>query len=310
MFFELTENGMTEIEPGKIDPERLTVGYVNVDELVACAGLLGFDENTVSSCRNANSFFRSGVEVHQEYTFTELRIMNLHEEADDYIALYLKRDLIIVVDIVDRDGSTKEKFFAAVKKYPFGRMSCEKILAAFLELLLSGDHAALERIETDLEDQEESLIRDKLESGFDMELLKSKKRLSRRAGYYAQLMDITDAVHENDNGIFDERQLIHIDNISMRLGGLREETARLRSTVEHLQDAYSSYLDMKLNKTMKLFTVLTSIFFPLTIIVGWYGMNFQNMPELAWRYGYIYVIVLSVITVAAFFIIGKRRKWF
>ena len=203
---------------------------------------------------------------------------------------------------------------ATVSTSPFfsppERMSCEKILAAFLELLLSGDHAALERIETALEDQEESLIRDKISGDFDMELLKSKKRLSRRASYYAQLMDITDAVHENDNGIFNEKQLIHIDNISMRLGSLREETARLRSTVEHLQDAYSSYLDMKLNKTMKLFTVLTSIFFPLTIIVGWYGMNFQNMPELAWRYGYIYVIALSVITVAVFFIIGKRRKWF
>ena len=67
---------------------------------------------------------------------------------------------------------------------------------------------------------------------------------------------------------------------------------------------------MKLNQTMKLFTVITSIFFPLTIIVGWYGMNFQSMPEFAWKYGYLYVILLSVFVVAAFVLLGKRKKWF
>ena len=67
---------------------------------------------------------------------------------------------------------------------------------------------------------------------------------------------------------------------------------------------------MKMNSTMKIFTVLTSIFFPLTIIVGWYGMNFIYMPELMWKYGYLYVIALSVVTVLVFAIIGKKKKWF
>ena len=61
---------------------------------------------------------------------------------------------------------------------------------------------------------------------------------------------------------------------------------------------------------MKVLTVLASIFSPLTIIVGWYGMNFQNMPELTWKYGYVYVIVLSITTVLIFALIGKWKKWF
>ena len=59
---------------------------------------------------------------------------------------------------------------------------------------------------------------------------------------------------------------------------------------------------------MKVFTVITSIFFPLTLIVGWYGMNFTSMPEFAWKYGYVYVIVLSVAVVAALLIVGKRKN--
>ncbi|MBR3737864.1 MAG: magnesium transporter, partial [Eubacterium sp.] len=91
---------------------------------------------------------------------------------------------------------------------------------------------------------------------------------------------------------------------------LREDTDSLSSSVNHLQDAYSASLDIKLNKVMKRFTVITSIFFPLTLIVGWYGMNFQSMPEFAWEYGYVFVIALSVLVVTSLILIGKKKKWF
>ena len=103
---------------------------------------------------------------------------------------------------------------------------------------------------------------------------------------------------------------MYISNIANKIVRLREDVDSLSSTINHLQDAYSSSLDLKLNHTMKVFTVLTSIFFPLTIITGWYGMNFHFMPELAWKYGYIYVIALSVVVVAVLMLIGKKKKWY
>ncbi len=67
-------------------------------------------------------------------------------------------------------------------------------------------------------------------------------------------------------------------------------------------------LDYNLNNIMKLFTVITTIFLPLTLIVGWYGMNFTNMPELTWQYGYPAVIVFSVIVVMFCVIAFKKYK--
>ena len=310
MFFQFSENGMEEIRAGNIDPEILTIGYLNVEELNELNVRFKFDESTIAACKNANTRFRSGVEVHTDYTFTELRILNEHEEADDYIALFMKRNLMLVVDISDEDGSTRAKYLSAVKKYPADKISCEKVLAAFLDSLLAGDYTVLETIELDLSEQEETLFEKKIDKDFNLHLLQTKKLLSKRHSYYAQLIDITDAVCENDNDIFEEANLIYVDNVSKRIVRLREDTSNLKNTVEHLQDAYSSYLDSNMNNTMKIFTVLTSIFFPLTIIVGWYGMNFQFMPEFAWRYGYVYVIVLSIVTVLIFAIIGKWKKWF
>ena len=117
-------------------------------------------------------------------------------------------------------------------------------------------------------------------------------------------------MEENENEIFDEDNMIGITNVCAKITRLREDVDSLSRTAEHLQDAYTSALDLQLNNSMKFFTVLTTIFFPLTIIVGWYGMNFQSMPEFAWKYGYVYVIALSVLIVAALTWIGKKKKWF
>jgi magnesium transporter len=59
---------------------------------------------------------------------------------------------------------------------------------------------------------------------------------------------------------------------------------------------------------MKLFTVITTVFLPLTLMVGWYGMNFDYMPELHWRYGYPALIVISVVVVVLCLILFKKRK--
>lgn len=310
MFYQFTKSGMTQVEPENIDSSIITAGYLTVDELSALSGKFGFDKSTVAACTDADTVFRSGVEVHKEYIFTELRIMNAHEQADDYIALYVKKNLVVVVDISDVDGSTREKYFSAVGRYPADTVCCEKILAAFLDSLLSGDHRVLEIIENDLSEQEDALVEQAIDRDFNLSLLRIKKMLSKRHTYYAQLLDITEAVCENDIGIFTDANLFYVDNVSKRIYRLREDTANLKSTVEHLQDAYSSYLDMGMNRTMKILTVLTSIFYPLTIIVGWYGMNFQSMPEFLWKYGYVYVIALSILTVTVFALIGKWKKWF
>ena len=310
MFYQFTADGRTAVEPENISADVFTAGYVDVAGLAALYERFGFAESTVDSCRNASAFFRTGVEVYKDYTFTELRILNSHEESDDYIALYLKKNLLLVVDIDDADGSTREKLFAAMDRYPAEQLGAAKLLCAFVDALLAGDHKVLEALENDLSEQEEALLEKDPGSDFNSTLLGSKKLLSQRHAYYAQLLDIADAVGENDNDIFSESGLLYVSNLEKRISRLYDDTANLKNTVEHLQDAYSAYLDIRMNQTMKIFTVLTSIFFPLTIIVGWYGMNFQYMPEFAWKYGYVYVIALSIVTVLILIWVGKRKKWF
>ena len=66
---------------------------------------------------------------------------------------------------------------------------------------------------------------------------------------------------------------------------------------------------MHQNRTMTLLTVITTIFMPLTLIAGWYGMNFRYMPELGWRIWYPLVIVISIAVVVFCLIIFKKKRW-
>ena len=83
----------------------------------------------------------------------------------------------------------------------------------------------------------------------------------------------------------------------------------LREYTMQLRDQYHYQLEAKQNKVITLLTVVTTIFMPLTLIAGWYGMNFYNMPELRWEYGYAVIIGVSIIITIIEIIFFKKKKW-
>jgi len=82
-----------------------------------------------------------------------------------------------------------------------------------------------------------------------------------------------------------------------------------REMVADMLDLYLSTQSHRLNLQMRLLTVLSMIFMPLTLIAGIYGMNFENMPELHWRHGYYGVLLLMAVIAAAMLGIFRYRKW-
>ena len=75
-----------------------------------------------------------------------------------------------------------------------------------------------------------------------------------------------------------------------------------------VRDLYQAQLDIKQNRIMTVLTVVTTIFMPLTLIAGWYGMNFRYMPELESRWGYPIVIAVSLLIAIVSLIFFKKKK--
>ena len=77
---------------------------------------------------------------------------------------------------------------------------------------------------------------------------------------------------------------------------------------QQVKDAYQAQIDAKQNSNMQFLTVISTIFFPLTLITGWYGMNFKDMPEL--DNGYPGVVILSVVVILVCILIFKKKNIF
>lgn len=310
MFYQFHDDIIT-IEAEEVSQNCITAGYVTLNELQNIYEKFGFSRSVADACLAAVDNPQSGIEIYDDYTFA---VFNLINEEDvhlkrDCVGICIKKNLFIVVDISDDDGSTRNKFFDSLGRYSCINITTEKLIYAFLDNLISKNSLIIENTELEITRLEELVLKEKATEDFNLLLLKIKKELLIIKKGYEQLIDIGKALEDNENEILEDDDLNYLSNFTEKVKRFREDAVILRDSVNHLQDAYSAYLDLKLNHTMQIFTVVTTIFFPLTLIVGWYGMNFKAMPELTWKYGYLFVVLLSVAVVIALTFAFKKKKW-
>ena len=82
-----------------------------------------------------------------------------------------------------------------------------------------------------------------------------------------------------------------------------------RDLISAMHDTYLSSVNNRMNEVMKILTILATIFIPLTFITGIYGMNFRNMPELYWKYGYFVILAVMLGVGIMMYLFFKRRRW-
>lgn len=309
MFYQF-EDEITTVELEAINPHYITAGYVTLNEFESVYDSFGFSRFAFDFCKSSAGF-GSSVEIYDDYSFAVLNIKNAEHAGKnmDSFAVFIKKNLLVVVDISDDDCSVRDSFLNSLSRYSCIHITLEKLLVGFLDDLIKKDKNAIKESEFEITKLEELVLKNKATDQFNFLLLNLKKEFLVLRNSYEQLIDIVGSLEDNDNEIFEDDDLRYLSNFKDKVKRLREDIDMLRSSVSHLQDAYSSYLDLKTNHIMGVFTVVTTIFFPLTLIVGWYGMNFENMPELSWRYGYLFVIVISILVVSVLTIIMKKRKW-
>ena len=184
----------------------------------------------------------------------------------------------------------------------------ERFLYDLLELTIAGDLTLLEETEHRLNRIEEAILSGETESS-PPELNDIRGDLLDLKLHYGQLIDLSQELEENENGFFREENLRYFHMFTERVIRLRETVTGQREYTTQLRELVQTQLDVRQNRIMTILTVITSIFMPLSLIAGWYGMNFRYMPELEWRYAYPVLTVLCVVIVIVCILWFKRKKW-
>lgn len=186
--------------------------------------------------------------------------------------------------------------------------STGRLFYEILEQLVGKDLHHLEELEDQMIQMEDAALKGELDN-VNSKIMALYKEVIGWMKYYTQLDEMVCELEENKMGLFgnEEENFYHI--LEKRIGRLLNETQLLREHCIQVRELFQAEIDIRQNGIMKILTIVTTIFLPLSLLAGWYGMNFAGMKELSWKYGYEAVIGAGILIVCLSMWIMKKKKF-
>lgn len=250
-------------------------------------------ENSYDNITNYSQF-----EIHTHYIVIAIvaPILNFKE-----IKIYITSSHIV---LKSNSNFCLNAINKIMEKYNFN-MTRGKFIFKLLALLIEYDWDALSLTEKEL-----LAIENKILNNIKINLNDiPKNKITRYYKYYNQLLDIVESLKSTDKLFTSQYENKIIGLLISRISRLKAETAYLRDYVFQLQLMYQTQIEVKQNEIMQTLTIVTTIVLPLSLIAAWYGMNFKNVPETTWDYGYYYVIALSIVIVIISLVVFKKKGY-
>lgn len=222
------------------------------------------------------------------------------------LVFYLKKDMLILVDEAPHMD-------AAIRLLSDGKLFASKTAGDFFCQLLghltSDDPLFLQKLERQMCELEEQIPRME-QKKLHGTLIHIRRDLLILHSYYQQLLYLCESLEENSNHFFTEEECQSFSIHSSRIDRLCHHTQILREYALQIREMCQSQADIRRNHNMQILTVITAIFLPLSLITGWYGMNFRYMPELDSPYGYFVLIVICIFIISVELWLFFKNKWF
>ena len=209
---------------------------------------------------------------------------------------------------IDDSGYVTEQINKIIAAKRWSLPSLERFLFDVLEQIIDRDQIVLEQFDKELDEIESEILAGTDENP-SLRVSRIRSNLRDLRSHYEQLLDLSQELEENENNFFKRENTRYFHLFSQRVSRLHDLTSSLRDFSIQIRDLYQSQLDIRQNRIMALLTIISSIFMPLTLIAGWYGMNFKYMPELEYKAAYPIVIAISIIIVIVSLVFFKKKKW-
>lgn len=212
------------------------------------------------------------------------------------------------VVFIDDEGFASKIIEKIAKTKKYINPCLEKFMYDFLESIIHRDHQILQGFDNKLDAMEADIMNGEAKD-LIMEVSDIRSDLRDMRIHYSQLLDLCQELEENENEFFNENNERYFHLVCQRVQTLYDMTVSLSDYTTQIRDLYQTQIDLKQNRIMSILTIITSIFMPLTLIAGWYGMNFVHMPELQSPYAYPIVIAVSILIVILSLLFFKVKKW-
>ncbi|KAF9133191.1 magnesium/cobalt transporter CorA [Paenibacillus cellulositrophicus] len=277
----------------------------DVDDLEELQPLFSLHDLAVEDCLSEEEQ-RPKIEIYENHYFIVVNSIRFDDEEIFLRALnvFLGRHFIITV--------TKQKIneLRTLKPILWEQevSGPDRFLYLLIDLVVDNYFVVGDRIEAKIEKLEEDILMHTKKShlneiiGLRSEILWLKKVLGPQK-------DVINTLNKKDLRLIDDQLQKYFSDIYENAVKISETFDTYRDLMSNLREAYQSSIANRANEIMRVFTAMTVIFMPLTIITGIYGMNFDNIPEIHWKYGYFMILGIMLVLGLGMVVIFKKKDW-
>jgi magnesium transporter len=260
-----------------------------------------------------NTGQRPKMEDFEDYLFLIVKMLTYDDEEGEVKAEQFSLVLgpHYVISFQEKVGDVFEPLRERLRKGK-GRIrkgGPDYLLYALIDAIVDNYFVVLENIAEEIESLEDRIMIDPT-----TDLLQTIHNLKRELIFLRKsvwpLREAVSALERGDSGLVQEKTAIYLRNVYDHTIQIVDTIETFRDMVSGMLDVYLSSVSNRMNEVMKVLTIIATIFIPITFLAGIYGMNFKNMPELEWAWGYpllwCIILVVGLIMVLYF----RKKKWF
>jgi magnesium transporter len=259
-----------------------------------------------------NTSQRPKIDEYENYTFLVIKMMYYDANeviVSEQVSFILGEDYVLSFQEAEGDvfDSLRERLRQA--KGRIRTLGADYLLYALIDSIVDHYYAIIETMGNKIEELEDDLFDglSKNEITTQIQTLKREILKIRRAIF--PLREIINRIEKSESKLIDSNTQRYFSDVYDHIIQVTETIDIYREMIWSLMDMYMTTISNKMNEVMKVLTIIATIFIPLTFIAGIYGMNFENMPELHYKYGYQTVWVVMIIMLVGMLYYFKRKKW-
>lgn len=310
MFYQV-DDIKKEVSIKDILDSHLYFGIMNIEELNKNYKDYHIERNSLERCQQINVLQQNTVIPHKDYLFGIMSLVNCKNVflKKDVFSFFVFKNIFLVCVIDDEDRHIYDVFEKIYQNIEDTHFTLARLIYYFINGLITNDYQYIERLQEDIDEleryntQDESVI-------FTNKLRSINKELLLLRNYYENLVGIGEELQMDYHHFFNKNDIRYMEIFVQRVKRLSDNIALLQELSAQSREVHQSKLDYSMNRTMQFFTVVTTIFMPLTLIAGWYGMNFKYMPELNYKYSYFIILIISIIIILICIYWFKKKKFF
>jgi len=260
-----------------------------------------------------NTDQRPKMESYDGYLFIVLKILFYDEKekttAMEQISIVLGTNYVL--SFQERENNIFDPLLENLKngKGRIRKMGADYLVYSLIDMIIDNYFLILEKLGDRVDNLEVQLVTSpKRETLKSIQKLKKEMIFLRRSVW--PLREVINSMERGESPLIQSSTYIYLRDIYDHTIQAIDTIETYRDMLSGMLDIYLSSVSYKLNEIMKVLTIVSTIFIPLTFIVGLYGMNFEFMPELKSPWGYPAVLLLMVIVSLSMLYYFKKKKWF